>query len=132
MQSRPVFSRDEEPQSGARPLELQLDSFAWAALEQEAAQQGVSVRELATFALLYYLADVDSGRVSRQRPCGGRSLEPRYLASAGHRSGDRRRLAIDQLRPQRTPAAVVQPMDRALAASGARGDLGRRETGEVA
>ncbi len=68
MQSRPAFQRHQESQSGTRTLELQLDAFAWSAIEQEAAEQGVSVRELATFALLYYLADIDSGRVARRIP----------------------------------------------------------------
>jgi hypothetical protein len=66
MQGRPALDRDEQSQGAARTLELQLDAFAWAAIEQEAAEQGVSVRELATFALLYYLADVDSGRIARR------------------------------------------------------------------
>ena len=66
MQGQPAVNRDEQPQSGTRTLELQLDAFAWTAIEQEAAEQGVSVRELATFAVLYYLADVDSGRISRR------------------------------------------------------------------
>jgi hypothetical protein len=68
MQGRPSADRHEPSHSGSRTLELQLDPFTWTAIEQEAAQQGVSVGELATFALLYYLADVDSGRVSRRLP----------------------------------------------------------------
>ena len=51
-----------------RELKLHLDTFAREALEQEAARLGVSVEELARFAVLYYLADRDSGRISRRPP----------------------------------------------------------------
>jgi hypothetical protein len=47
-------------------LRVPLDGFAWEALEHEAASQGVSPEEVARFAILYYLADVDSGRVARR------------------------------------------------------------------
>jgi hypothetical protein len=52
----------------SRRLTLKLDSFAWQALEAEASQLQVSVHELASFALLYYLADRDSGRIARRFP----------------------------------------------------------------
>jgi hypothetical protein len=62
----------DSPQAGdehvARRLTLALDRFTWEALEQEAARQGVSVAELASFAVLYYLADGDSGRIARRLP----------------------------------------------------------------
>jgi hypothetical protein len=51
-----------------RELKLDLDAFAREALEQEAARLGVSAEELAHFAVLYYLADGDSGRIARQPP----------------------------------------------------------------
>jgi hypothetical protein len=51
-----------------RGLTLALDRFALEALEEECAQLGVSVEELARFAVLYYLADLDSGRIARQLP----------------------------------------------------------------
>lgn len=51
-----------------RVLTLDLDAFALKALEDEARRMGVPVEELASFALLYYLADYDSGRVARQMP----------------------------------------------------------------
>lgn len=47
-------------------VELRLDSFAWEALTEEAARGGATLDELITFSVLYYLADVDSGRISRQ------------------------------------------------------------------
>jgi hypothetical protein len=65
--------------SGAqtRRLSLQLDEFGSQALEQESARLGVSEEELMRFALLYYLADVDSGRVARSiRPGFSSAGEP--------------------------------------------------------
>ncbi len=52
----------------SRALKFELDTFAYMALEQEAARLAVSVEELARFAVLYYLADRDSGRIARQPP----------------------------------------------------------------
>jgi hypothetical protein len=49
-------------------LTLQLDRFALTALEDEAREMNVSVEELGSFALLYYLADRDSGRIARRLP----------------------------------------------------------------
>lgn len=57
---------DDESSGGERTLALQLDDFAWDALREEALKQGVPAEELASFAVLYYLADADSGRISRQ------------------------------------------------------------------
>ncbi len=51
-----------------RTLRLDLGSFAWRSLEQECERFGVTVEELTAFALMYYLADADSGRVSRTPP----------------------------------------------------------------
>ncbi len=59
---------DERDPHVARRLTLALDRFTWEALEQEAARQEVSVAELASFAVLYYLADGDSGRIARRLP----------------------------------------------------------------
>jgi hypothetical protein len=56
-----------------RSLTLSLDGFACDALEEEAARLDVSVDELARFALLYYLADLDSGRIARELPPERRS-----------------------------------------------------------
>jgi hypothetical protein len=62
-----------------RELKLDLDAFAREALEQEAARLEVSVEELARFAVLYYLADRDSGRIVRRRPPGGPPDQPHPL-----------------------------------------------------
>jgi hypothetical protein len=47
-------------------LRFDLDRFTHEALEREAAQLGVTAHELARFAVLYYLADHDSGRIARR------------------------------------------------------------------
>jgi hypothetical protein len=49
-------------------LTLQLDSFTSKALLEESARMGVSREEFAKFSVLYYLADVDSGRIARRVP----------------------------------------------------------------
>lgn len=64
------MSRPGAPgQEGARArrsLDLPLEDFAWEAIQEESARLGVSVEEFVSFAVLYYLADIDSGRVSRR------------------------------------------------------------------
>jgi len=49
-------------------LTLELDAFAAQALAAEADRAGVAVEELASFAVQYYLADHDSGRIARKLP----------------------------------------------------------------
>jgi hypothetical protein len=51
---------------GERSVALALEGFAWETVEAESARLGVSVEELVAFSVMYYLADVDSGRISRQ------------------------------------------------------------------
>jgi hypothetical protein len=51
-----------------RRLTLRLEEFAWRALVEEARRLEVSIHELASFAVLYYLADHDSGRTARRLP----------------------------------------------------------------
>lgn len=56
---------------GQRPireieLELSIDEDQWHELEEEALRQGVSVSRLATHAALYYVAEVDSGRIAQR------------------------------------------------------------------
>jgi len=53
-------------------LTLRLDGFASEALKEEARRLGVSSEELARFSVLYYLADLDSGRIARR--AGGAPL----------------------------------------------------------
>ena len=47
-------------------MAVQLDGFAAEAIDEEAGRLGVSVDELVSFSVLYYLADVDSGRIARK------------------------------------------------------------------
>lgn len=63
-------SRMGRPPGAEHHLTLQLDDFAWEAIELECAKLGVSVEEFISFSVLYYLADIDSGRVAR-RIAGG-------------------------------------------------------------
>ncbi len=49
-----------------RTLTLRLERFAWETLDEEAAREGLTLEELITFSTLYYLADVDSERISRR------------------------------------------------------------------
>jgi|HubBroStandDraft_3_1064219.scaffolds.fasta_scaffold214370_2 hypothetical protein len=49
-----------------REVELRFEGFGREALERESARLGVSCEEIATFAVLYYLADLDSGRIARE------------------------------------------------------------------
>jgi hypothetical protein len=51
---------------GDRGVTVRLEGFAWEALEQESTRLGVPVEDLVAFAVLYYLADVDSGRIARR------------------------------------------------------------------
>lgn len=53
---------------GVQTLTLQLDGFAWETIAEQSAQMGVSVEELATHAIMYYVADLDSGRIARRVP----------------------------------------------------------------
>ena len=53
---------------GVQSLTLQLDGFAWETIAEQSAQMGVSVEELATHAIMYYVADLDSGRIARRIP----------------------------------------------------------------
>lgn len=58
----------QESASARRHLSVELDELAWGALLEEAQAMGLSVEELGSFAVLYYLADRDSGRIARRIP----------------------------------------------------------------
>lgn len=59
-----MTSRREAGEPGS--VTLRLDGFAWRELERESARQELDPSELASFAILYYLADADSGRIARR------------------------------------------------------------------
>jgi hypothetical protein len=54
----------EAPPAGGDRIEVDIDDETWAALSDEARGQGVEPARLAEHALLYYLADLDSGRLA--------------------------------------------------------------------
>jgi hypothetical protein len=49
-----------------RSVTLRLEDFAWEAIDGEASSVGSTIEELIAFSVLYYLADIDSGRISRR------------------------------------------------------------------
>ena len=59
----PRFARTSSDLDG---LEVDLDDDTFAALRQEASGQGVEPSRLAEHALLYYLADLDGGRLAER------------------------------------------------------------------
>jgi hypothetical protein len=58
----PRFRSSKAPSSGG--LRVVFDDDTWDALSEEAQRQNVATEELAVHALLYFLADFDSGRIS--------------------------------------------------------------------
>jgi len=54
--------RSRSPSGGG--LRVNFDDQTWEALSEEAARQNVEAEELAVHALLYFLADFESGRIS--------------------------------------------------------------------
>jgi hypothetical protein len=49
---------------GAQGVKVDLDHATWTALAEEAEQQGVTPDVLAVHAVLYFLADLESGRIA--------------------------------------------------------------------
>jgi len=60
----PAFARREP----ARRVELRLsvDEDLWAAVQSEAAAQGVSIDQLVSHALLYHAAELDAGDITQR------------------------------------------------------------------
>jgi hypothetical protein len=48
----------------AAAVKVSLDSATWAALAEEAERQGLAAEDLALHAVVYFLADLDSGRLA--------------------------------------------------------------------
>ncbi len=59
----PRFMRNAPDVDG---FDVDLDDDTWAALKQEAGDQGVDPSRLAEHALLYFLADLDEGRLTER------------------------------------------------------------------
>jgi hypothetical protein len=53
---------------GRRTVVLELDTFAWETLSEQATELGVPVNDLVAFSVLYYIADLDSKRIARRLP----------------------------------------------------------------
>jgi hypothetical protein len=51
---------------GGKRVTLQLEGFAAEAIDEECDRLGISAEELVSFSVLYYLADMDSGRIARR------------------------------------------------------------------
>jgi hypothetical protein len=67
IQPRAIVDGERAADAAAeRKLDLPMDEFAWEAVHAESTRLGVSVEEFVAFSILYYLADVDSGRVARR------------------------------------------------------------------
>ena len=49
-------------------VSVRFGGFAWEAVNEESARLGVPVHDLIVFAVVYYLADLDSGRIARRPP----------------------------------------------------------------
>lgn len=98
--SRSVADPDVGAGTGAgRSVTLRLDGFAWEAIDEETARVGATSEELITLSVLYYLADLDSGRIAR---ASSRSPNPRLL-DRRQPFGDRRSQPAGVERP-RSPA----------------------------
>jgi hypothetical protein len=62
----PAFLRDKENGEERVELDLDIEEDLWRSLEDEAGTQGVTVRQMAEHATLYYAAEVDAGRITRR------------------------------------------------------------------
>lgn len=71
VQQGPIVSGQQAqpvPDGQLPGLVLHVEGFAHEALIEESSQLGVPADELAVFAILYYLADLDSDRIARRIP----------------------------------------------------------------
>ncbi len=67
----PEFAREQHHQE-MMEVALSLDEELWSAFQSEAAAQGVSSEQLAEHAALYFVAELDSGRLTKRilEECG--------------------------------------------------------------
>jgi len=63
-----AHSQDGHAVRRSHTIMVRLDEFGLDALIEESDRLGVSSEELASFSVLYYLADLDSGRIARRLP----------------------------------------------------------------
>jgi len=62
----PSLAQEEGADRRGVAVQVQLDDATWTALAREARRQRVAVGTLATHAVLYFIADVDSGRLAQR------------------------------------------------------------------
>jgi len=62
-------------------IPLSLERWAYYALAREAAERGTSTEDLAAYAVAYFLADADSGRIARHAPLPDTDAAPGSEAS---------------------------------------------------
>ena len=60
----PPFARDGSDGDGPTGLDVEVDDATWRALAGRAAGEGVATEVLARHAVLYFLSDLDSGRLA--------------------------------------------------------------------
>jgi hypothetical protein len=63
-------------------LTLTLSPFVSEGLLREAKRQQITVEELINFAAVYYLADLDSGRIATERPALDEDTEDASASSS--------------------------------------------------
>jgi hypothetical protein len=64
-----------------------LSDFAWTSLSNEAARQGVPLEDLLNHAAMYYLADLDSGRIATKVPPAAAEPDDRAIRFERRRTG---------------------------------------------
>ena len=62
----PNFAHEIEPECRQAGVQVEVDDATWDALDREARRQRVAIGALAAHAVLYFLADSDSGRVAKR------------------------------------------------------------------
>ena len=61
----PAFLRGRKPIDGVL-LQLDIDDALWRSLEEEAKRQDVDAEQLLDHAVLYFVAEINAGRVTRR------------------------------------------------------------------
>jgi hypothetical protein len=62
----PRFRREARAGKGRLEVQLELGEPTWQVLDREAERQAISAEALIEHACLYYLADLDSGRIAER------------------------------------------------------------------
>jgi hypothetical protein len=73
---------DREDSDCRHRLAIDLDRFAWETISEQSTELGVSVEELVSFSVLYYIADLDSKRIARRLPPSPSPSPQRPLADS--------------------------------------------------